>query len=170
MATKTSAGLLPFRFNAGVLEVFLVHPGGPYWKNRDRGSWSIAKGEIDDDEAPLAAARREFQEETGSAPDGAFVELTPVQQAGGKRVQAWAVQADIDAAGIRSNTFALEWPPRSGIQQQFPEVDRAEWFGVAEALSRILAAQRPLIEELQQRLEVAVSGTTPSPACGRRLG
>ncbi|MEO6749922.1 MAG: NUDIX domain-containing protein, partial [Casimicrobiaceae bacterium] len=145
MAKKTSAGVLPFRFNAGELEVFLVHPGGPYWKNRDHGSWSIAKGEIDDGEAPLAAALREFQEETGSVIDGAFVELTPVQQAGGKRVQAWAMQADIDAAGIRSNTFVLEWPPRSGIRQQFPEVDRAEWFGVAEALSRILAAQRPLI-------------------------
>ncbi len=152
MAAKVSAGLIPYRFTRGTLEVFIVHPGGPLWKNRDLGAWSIAKGEVDPGEALLDAARREFREETGVDLDGKFIELTPVRQAGGKRVQAWAIEAAIDADAIRSNTFSLEWPPRSGIHKAFPEIDRAAWFTAVEALERLLTGQRPLLAELQQKI------------------
>ena len=145
---KTSAGLLMFRRRAAGPEVLLVHPGGPFWANKDEGAWSIPKGELAAGEEPLAAARREFEEETGCRGAGPFIPLTPVAQRGGKVVHAWAVEGDCDPAGLRSNAFALEWPPKSGKYQQFPEVDRAEWFSVPVALRKINPAQRGFITEL----------------------
>ena len=144
----TSAGLLLFRTHEGRLEVFLVHPGGPFWRNKDLGAWSIPKGECKPGEDPLGAARREFHEETGFDVAGPFTALAPVRQAGGKTVQAWAAEADIDPARIVSNTFTMEWPPRSGRQQEFPEVDRAAWFPLEEARLRILPRQAPLLDQL----------------------
>ena len=137
-----------FRQRAGELEVLLVHPGGPFWAKKDDGVWSIPKGEIGDGEDPLAAARREVREETGASPDGAFIPLTPVRQPGGKVVHAWAIEGDIDPATITSNTFELEWPPRSGRRQTFPEVDRAAWFTISKARSKILRGQLPLLDAL----------------------
>jgi predicted NUDIX family NTP pyrophosphohydrolase len=151
-----SAGILLFRRRADGPEVLLVHPGGPYWARKDRGAWSIPKGEHGDGEDPLACARREFEEETGSAPpSGDPVALGEVRQRGGKRVQAWAVEGDFDPARLRSNTFELEWPPRSGRTRAFPEVDRAEWFGVGEAAERLLPAQVPFLERLREQLGAA---------------
>jgi predicted NUDIX family NTP pyrophosphohydrolase len=147
---RTSAGLLLFRQRAGELEVLLVHPGGPFWAKKDDGAWSIPKGEIDEGEDPLAAAKREVAEELGVAPDGYFIPLAPVRQPGGKIVQAWAIEADIDAAAIISNTFQMEWPPRSGRQQTFPEVDRAAWFTISAAHSKISRGQLPLLDALVQ--------------------
>lgn len=149
---KQSAGLLPFRRRDGVLEVLLVHPGGPFWARRDAGAWSIAKGEYASDEKPFHAARREFAEETGFHPVGDFVSLSRVRQSGGKMVDAWAVECDWDPARLKSNTFSLEWPRGSGTMRDFPEVDRAAWFEWREALRRILPSQRGFIEELHQRL------------------
>ena len=146
---RTSAGLLPYRRRDGRLEVFLVHPGGPFWRNRDEHAWSIAKGEAAPGEDLLAAARREFAEETGLTPDGPFLALTERRQAGGKLVHGWAVEAEIDPAAIRSNSFPMEWPPRSGRIGEFPEVDRAEWFGLAEARTKINKAQLGFIDELE---------------------
>ena len=148
---RTSAGLLLFR-RLRELEVFLVHPGGPFWRGRDAGAWSIPKGEIGGGEDALAAARRELAEETGVAVEGDFMELVPVRQKGGKIVRAWAIEADCDAASIVSNAFSMEWPPRSGRSQEFPEVDKAAWFGMAEARGRINAAQAALLDELERRL------------------
>jgi len=144
----TSAGLLLFRGEGAGLEVLLVHPGGPFWRSRDAGAWSIPKGGIEPGEDSLAAARREFSEETGGTASGEALPLTPVRQAGGKVVLAWAVRGDFDPASLRSNTFELEWPPRSGRTASFPEVDRAAWFPLPEARRRVLAGQRPLIDEL----------------------
>ncbi len=148
MPPRPSAGLLVYRTGGHGLEVLLVHPGGPYWKRRDLGAWTIPKGEIEPGEEPLAAARREFSEETGSTVDGAFTRLQPVTMRSGKVVHAWAVSGDIDARRITSVTFAIEWPPRSGRQQQFPEVDRGAWFSLTEARRRILPAQAPLLDDL----------------------
>jgi predicted NUDIX family NTP pyrophosphohydrolase len=135
-----------------VLEVLLVHPGGPAWSQRDLGAWSIPKGEYDDGEEPLAAARREFEEELGSpAPDGPAYDLGEVRLKSGKRVRAWAVAGDLDADGIVSNLFEMEWPPRSGRRREFPEVDRAQWFGLEEARARLNPAQVALIDRLQER-------------------
>jgi len=145
---KQSAGLLLYRRDRGMLEVLLVHPGGPFWKNKDAGAWSIPKGEHATAEDPLAAARREFQEETGIAAEGDFVPLTEVRQPGGKLVRAWALEAAFDAAGMRSNTFEMEWPPKSGRRQTFPEVDRAEWFSIEEARGKIVKGQLRLLDEL----------------------
>ena len=127
--SKKSAGLLLFRETIAGVEVLLVHPGGPFWARKDDGSWSIPKGEFADDEEPLAAAKREFEEEVGAPPAGDFVPLDPVRQPSGKLVLAWAVRSDFDPSKLTSNTFSVEWPPRSGRQQEFPEVDRAAWFG-----------------------------------------
>lgn len=149
---KHSAGLLLFRVREGVLEVFLVHPGGPFWAKKDLGVWSIPKGEIDEGEDKLEAARREFEEETGFRPEGEFRELKPVRQRSGKIVHAWAIEGDCDAAAIRSNTFTLEWPPRSGRLLDVPEVDRAEWFGLSMAKEKILEGQRPLLAQLELTL------------------
>jgi predicted NUDIX family NTP pyrophosphohydrolase len=145
---KTSAGLLLYRWREGRLEVFLVHPGGPFWARKDEGAWSIPKGEFSDGEDPLAAARREFAEETGLVPDGAFVALTPLRQAGGKIVHAFAIEGDCDPSAIRSNSFTIEWPPRSGERREFPEVDRAAWFAIAEAERKILKGQLGLLAQL----------------------
>jgi predicted NUDIX family NTP pyrophosphohydrolase len=149
---KRSAGLILYRYRDGRLQVFLVHPGGPVWARRDEGAWSIPKGEIEDGEDPLAAARREFLEETGVTPSGDFLPLEPVRQKGGKIVEAWAFAGDCDPGQIKSNTFSMEWPPRSGKQREFPEVDRAEFFDVQEAKRRINPAQAALVSELEQKL------------------
>ena len=148
--TVTSAGVLLYRTDdAGVLQLWLVHMGGPFWARKDEHAWSIAKGEHTPDEDPLAAARREFAEELGRpAPDGALVDLGTVRQSGGKVVRAWAVQADLDVTEIHSNTFELEWPPRSGRMQEFPEVDRAGWFDLPTAAVKLVKGQRPLLERL----------------------
>ncbi len=145
---KTSAGLLLFRRRGSGLDVLLVHPGGPIWAKRDAGAWSIPKGEPQPGEHPLTAARREFAEELGRGVDGRFIPLLPVRQPGGKVVHAWAVEADFDTSSIMSNTFSMEWPPRSGRQQVFREIDRAEWFPLDVARRKILAGQTPLLDEL----------------------
>jgi predicted NUDIX family NTP pyrophosphohydrolase len=145
---KVSAGLLVYRKRQGVLEVLLVHPGGPFWAKRDSGTWSIPKGELDAAEPALDAARREFHEETGFTVSGDFTALSPLRQKGGKTVHAWAVQGDCDPARLRSNTFSLEWPPRSGKTQEFPEIDRADWFPLDEALRRILPGQAGFLRQL----------------------
>jgi predicted NUDIX family NTP pyrophosphohydrolase len=145
---KTSAGLLLFRDTPEGRRVLLAHPGGPLWAKRDDGAWTIPKGEVDGGEDPLTAARREFAEEMGQAVEGDFIPLGEIRQASGKRVVAWAIRAEFDPASLKSNLFSLEWPPRSGRQQQFPEVDRAEWFDSATARRKILLAQLPLLERL----------------------
>jgi predicted NUDIX family NTP pyrophosphohydrolase len=150
MAKKESAGILMYRQHNSTLEVFLVHPGGPYWAKKDMGAWSIPKGEFDEGEDRLKAAKREFQEETGFLPEGSFVALTPVKQPGGKMVHAWAVQGDCDAKRIVSNRFSIEWPPRSGKRQEFPEVDRAGWFTLDVANEKILKGQLGFLEELKR--------------------
>jgi len=149
---KVSAGLLLYRIRDGALEFLLVHPGGPFWKNKDDGAWTIPKGEIADNEEPLAAAIREFEEELGFKPSGQFIELTPIKQKAGKLVHAWAVEGDCDPSQIKSNTFSMEWPPRSGKQEEFPEVDRAEFFKLEAAKTKINPGQIPLLEELQRLL------------------
>ena len=145
---KQSAGLLPYRITSGEIEVFLVHPGGPLWAKKDAGAWSIAKGEFGDEEHAFDAAVREFREETGIQVAGPFMALEPVRQPGGKVVYAWAVEADFDPAIIRGNTFSIEWPPRSGRQRQFSEVDRAAWFDLSTARTKLLKGQLPLLEQL----------------------
>lgn len=144
---KRSAGLLMFR-RGGAVEVFLVHPGGPFWGKKDLGAWSIPKGEYADGEDPLEAAKREFQEETGVAPQGEFLELGTVKQAGGKIVTAWAVEGDFNPDQLRSNLCRMEWPPRSGHFIEFPEVDRGAWFSIPEAEERILKSQQIFLENL----------------------
>jgi predicted NUDIX family NTP pyrophosphohydrolase len=138
-----------YRRRDSTLEVFLVHPGGPFWAKKDAGAWSVPKGEIDPAEDPLAAARREFAEETGLAVEGRFQPLAPVTQAGGKIVQAWAVEGDLDPTALQSNSFSIEWPPRSGRQATFPEVDRAAWFPLEIARQKINPAQAALLDELE---------------------
>jgi predicted NUDIX family NTP pyrophosphohydrolase len=150
---KESSGLLIYRRRNNVLEFFLVHPGGPFWKNKDAGAWSIPKGEIDAGEDRLAAAKRELKEETGFEVAGLFTPLAPVKQKGGKIVHAFAVEADLDPDAMVSNTFEMEWPPRSGKRASFPECDRAAWFRVDEALEKINLGQRPLIEQAARQLE-----------------
>jgi predicted NUDIX family NTP pyrophosphohydrolase len=149
---KVSAGILLYRIRDGVPEVLLVHPGGPFFVKKDAGAWGIPKGLIDEGEDPLAAARREFEEETGFKAEGAVLPLAPVQQKGGKIVHAWAMEGDCDPEKIQSNTFMLEWPPRSGRQQEFPEVDRAGWFSVGEAKQWINPAQAGFLDELERAL------------------
>ena len=152
MPRLQSAGVIAFRRREGELEVFLVHPGGPFWQRKDDGAWSIPKGEFGEDEAPEAAARREFTEETGLTLPGQLIALTPIAQSRGKVVHPFAVEADLDADAIRSNTFELEWPPRSGVKREFPEVDRAAWFGIADAHRKILPGQRPILDEVVERI------------------
>ena len=149
MANKYSAGILLYRRIRGELEVFLVHPGGPYWAKRDEQSWSIPKGEYPNGADALEAARREFSEETGGNVSGPFTALTPVKQPSGKLISAWAVEGDMDPSTLCSNTFQIEWPPKSGRQQEFPEVDRAEWFDRAVARRKILPGQQPFLTELE---------------------
>ena len=146
---RTSAGILVFRHTPQqTLEVLLAHPGGPFWAKKDDGAWTIPKGELGDGEDPLLAARREFEEEMGQPIDGEFIPLGEVTQAGGKRVIAWAVEADFDPARLKSNLFTTEWPPKSGRTQAFPEVDRAAWFDPATARRKILKGQFPFIDRL----------------------
>ena len=149
---KVSAGLLMYRRRGGRVEVLLVHPGGPFWRNKDAGAWSIPKGEVQAGEDPLAAARREFEEELGLRAEGPFTQLNPVKQRGGKVVHAWAFEGDCDPAAIRSNTFTTEWPPRSGRMAEFPEIDRAEFFTLAEAIGKVNPAQAGLIDQLGRLL------------------
>lgn len=149
---KLSAGILLYRIRDGALEVFLVHPGGPFWAKKDDGAWSIPKGEIEGKEDALGRARQEFREETGFAVAGDFHRLSEIKQAGGKRIQAFAVEGDCDAAAIQSNSFTLEWPPHSGRHREFPEVDRAAWFDLAQARRKINQAQTGFLDQLQQFL------------------
>jgi len=150
---RRSAGILLYRRRPSGLEVLLVHPGGPLWARRDIGAWSIPKGEHAPEEDPLVAARREFEEELGApAPSGPALDLGEVRQRGGKRVRAWGLEGELDPATIHSNTFALEWPPRSGSFLQVPEVDRAQWFALGEARERINVAQAELLDRLAEAL------------------
>lgn len=152
MAARQSAGILLYRIISSEPEFFLIHPGGPFWKNKDESAWSIPKGEFDDDENSLDAAKREFFEETGISLSGEFIELQPVKLKSGKKVFAWAIEKDINAENIISNHFEMEWPPRSGIFQSFPEVDKGEWLGIEKAKKKINVMQAGLIEQLQQIL------------------
>ena len=147
-----SAGILLYRKINNRLQVFLVHPGGPFYKNKDWGAWSVPKGEFLDDEEPLTAAKREFKEETGQEIDGKFIPLNPVKLKSNKKVYAWAVEGNIDHEAIVSNLFEMEWPPKSGRQQSFPEIDRAGWFEAEEAKLKINSAQAAFIEELISKL------------------
>jgi predicted NUDIX family NTP pyrophosphohydrolase len=139
-----------YRGNGHALEVLLVHPGGPFWRNKDDGAWSIPKGEINAGENPHDVARREFAEEIGSAAAGPLRPLGEIRQRGGKQVHAFAVEGDLDIRTVKSNTFEMEWPPKSGRLQAFPEIDRAEWFALPVARGKILASQRPLLDRLQE--------------------
>lgn len=154
-----SAGLLLYRWDSAVLEVLIVHPGGPFWANKDAGAWSIPKGEYDEAEDALAAAHREFAEELGlPAPDGEHIALGTVRQKAGKEVLAWAIEADVDVAAFVSNTFEVEWPPRSGRRAAFPEVDRAEWCSPDAARRRLIAAQVAFVDRLVDHIGVHRSG------------
>lgn len=152
---KLSAGLIMYRWRDGHLEVFLIHPGGPFWANRDRGAWSIPKGEYEEDEEPLQAAIREFHEETGFIADGPFYELGSITQAGGKVVIAWAFKGDCDPSKLTSNLCQVEWPARSGRLIEFPEVDRGNWFSIAAAREHILKSQEPLLNRLCTALQLS---------------
>lgn len=152
---KRSAGLLPYRWREEWLEVFLVHPGGPFWASKDEGAWSIAKGEYEAGEDPLTVARREFEEEVGQPPpSGTATHLGEVRLASGKLVTAFAVAADFEVDEVHSNTFSMEWPPRSGRVGEFPEVDRAEWMRIAEARVKLNAGQVLLLDHLQEQLRL----------------
>ena len=156
---KQSAGILAFRYCDGRLEVLLVHPGGPFWAKKDDGAWTIPKGEFEADEEPLACARREFSEELGATLSNAadeFLSLGTVKQSGGKLVHAWAIPFDFDPAALRSNTFSLEWPPKSGRLREFPEVDRAAWYSIEAARAKILPSQAPFLDRL-----LATPGASP---------
>ena len=155
MATKHSAGILLFRRSGGETEFLLVHPGGPFWTKKDAGAWSIPKGQIEAEEEPRACAIRELEEELGPAPQldpEQLIELGSIKQRAGKVVEAWAAEADFDPATLASNTFSMEWPPRSGNEQEFPEVDRADWFDLASAREKILPAQAELLDRLLEHL------------------
>ncbi len=140
-----------FRETLGHLGVLLVHPGGPFWAKKDEGSWSIPKGELEENEDPLTTAMREFEEETGFAVAGKPIPLEPLRQPGGKVVYAWAMKGDLDPARLKSNTFSMEWPPKSGRQQEFPEIDRAEWFTIESAMQKILKGQAGFLTQLQKK-------------------
>lgn len=151
--SKKSGGILPFRFQDNHLEVFLVHPGGPLWAGKDEGAWSISKGLFEENGSPLDAARREFKEETGFEVDGVFIELGRIKQPSGKIVFAWAVEKALDERKIVSNKFSLEWPRRSGIMREFPEIDRAGWFDIESARKKILKGQQGFIDRLLYALD-----------------
>ncbi len=148
---KKSAGILMYRFRQGQIEFLLVHPGGPFWAKKDAGAWSIPKGEFDNDDA-METAKREFLEETGTPVDGEMMALAPQKQHSGKIVYAWALEGNLEASKITSNTFELEWPPKSGQKQAFPEVDRAEWFSPGQAVKKINPGQVPFISEIMEKL------------------
>jgi predicted NUDIX family NTP pyrophosphohydrolase len=163
---KQSAGLLLYRTTGeNTIEVLLVHPGGPFWARKDMGAWSIPKGEFAEEEMPEAAARREFAEELGiAAPEGPLLDLGQVKQPGGKVVYAWAIAGDLDTKQVKSNSFTMEWPPRSGKQQEFPEVDKARWFTMAAASQKIGKGQLPLLEHLAAVLGLDAAVLTADPA------
>jgi predicted NUDIX family NTP pyrophosphohydrolase len=153
---KQTAGLLPYRIRDGVVEVLIGHPGGPFWAKKDDGAWSILKGEYTDDEDPWQAAQREFTEETGLAPpEGSRIDVEPVRQKSGKVLTAFAVHGDVDISDARSNTFEMEWPKGSGRMRQFPEVDRVQWFSVAEARTKLLTGHRPVLDRLMAEPEMS---------------
>lgn len=160
---KTSAGILMYRHDGDELRVLLVHPGGPFWRNRDDGAWSIPKGESGAGEPPEQVARREFHEELGTPVGGPLMPLGGLRQRGGKWVEAFAVRGQFDVAGLRSNEFALQWPPRSGKTALFPEVDRAEWFALPEARRKILPSQQVLLDRLEALLQVSADGAGRTP-------
>ncbi len=163
-SAKQSAGIILYRRVASQIEVLLAHMGGPFWAKKDEGSWSIPKGEFEN-EPPLDAAVREFHEETGIALGGNFLELTPVKQPSGKVVFAWALEGDCDASMIKSNTFTIEWPRGSGVMKEFPEIDRAAWFTLGVARQKLLKGQVPLLQQLSERLGVAIpSEESPKPS------
>jgi len=151
---KKAAGILLYRKKGLSLEVFLIHPGGPFWAKKDESSWSIPKGEFLENEDPLTAAKREFQEETGFEAEGPFVSIGYIKQSSGKTVHAWACEGDLDASAIQSNSFSLEWPPHSGKFQDFPEADRAEWFSLDMARKKILKVQMPFLKNLEHLLQL----------------
>ena len=150
---KLSAGILLYRQRGGEVEVFLVHPGGPFWAKKDDGAWSIPKGEYEAGEDPLAVAKREFHEETGFGIDGRFYPLAALKQPSGKVISAWSVEGDIDAAALTSNTFTLEWPPESGKLREFPEVDRGAWFNLPTAQVKLQSGQRGFLDQLEQGMQ-----------------
>jgi predicted NUDIX family NTP pyrophosphohydrolase len=150
---KQSAGILLYRIKNKKPEIFLCHPGGPFYKNKDTAAWSIPKGEFDNEEEPLVAAKREFKEETGQEVEGNFIPLKPVKYKNGKIVHAWAVEGEIDASSIQSNLFPLEWPPKSGKYIEVPEVDRGEWFTIEMAKQKILPSLYPIIEEFLEKMD-----------------
>lgn len=167
---KKSAGLMLFRDSHSAIEVLLVHPGGPFWSKKDDGAWSIPKGEFEDSEQPLDAAIREFEEETGCRPSGEFLALEAVKQPSGKLIFAWAIAFDFDPSSLKSNTFTMEWPPKSGRQQEFPEIDQAEWFGMAAARQKILKGQAPFLDQLLSKLgrpSTASESTEKASTTGR---
>lgn len=149
-----SAGILLYRIKNNVPEVLLAHPGGPYWSHKDAGAWTIPKGEFTDEEQPLQAAKREFKEETGGDVAGEFIELRPVKLKSRKTVYAWLLKGDMDATKIKSNLFELEWPPKSGLKKQFPEIDKAQWFNINDAKEKINPGQLGFIEEFVKWLSV----------------
>ena len=151
---KQAAGILLYRRRPSGIEVLLAHPGGPLWARKDFGAWTLPKGQFTDGELPLDAARREFEEEMGSAPQGEFVALGTVKQPSGKIIHAWAAEADFDVTTVKSNLFQMEWPPKSGRMSEFPEVDRAGWFSIEEARLKILKSQAPFLDRLLALLEV----------------
>jgi predicted NUDIX family NTP pyrophosphohydrolase len=158
---KRSAGLLMYRWKNHGLEVLIVHPGGPYWAGKDDGAWSIPKGECGEGEDALEAARREFLEETGVVPEGVFQALSVLKQPSGKKIAAWAFEGDCDSSSIKSSTFTIEWPPRSGTQAEFPEIDRAAWFPVNEAVKKLIKGQVGFVEEICRILNVPVETDIP---------
>ena len=149
---KTSAGLILYRMQSGKLEVLLVHPGGPFWSKKDEGAWFVPKGELNVGEEPLAGAKREFEEETGLKPEGEFLALGSVKQKSGKTIVAWAFEGDCDPSSIKSNTFTIEWPPKSGRRQEFPEIDRAGFFTVTQAKAKMHPVEYPLVLRLHELL------------------
>ena len=149
---KTSAGLILYRMQSGKLEVLLVHPGGPFWSKKDEGAWFVPKGELNVGEEPLAGAKREFEEETGLKPEGEFLALGSVKQKSGKTIVAWALEGDCDPSSIKSNTFTIEWPPKSGRHQEFPEIDRAGFFTVPQAKAKMHPVEYPLVLRLHELL------------------
>jgi predicted NUDIX family NTP pyrophosphohydrolase len=146
---KQSAGILLYRLQENTLQVLLVYPGGPYFSGKDAGNWTVPKGEFTNEEAPLAAAVREMEEETGYLPQGDFIELTPIQQKSGKKVYCWAIKGDLDPDTIINNSFEIEWPPKSGKRKTYPEIDKAEWFSIQDARLKINERQVALLEELE---------------------
>jgi len=157
---RQSAGLLVYRLKLGQLQVFLVHPGGPFWAKKDLGAWSIPKGELDENEQALSAARREFAEEVGFGIDGTFIALVPRAQPSRKIIHAWAVEGDVDETSVKSNEFKIEWPSKSGKFQHFAEVDRGAWFSIVEARRRIHRGQIPFLDELAKILASAKNRRT----------